>query len=129
MPLSNGVCYRDYFNLPQTTPKVSLPLPDLGNQVEEQGARIERELQQLRSDPAAFKGRDVYQRWIEDHVDHGVVHGTVRDIDEDRESGAVLWGIDWDDGTKFDYTLQDMQNYCVSNKDGARVAPPLSKAV
>ena len=74
MPLSNGVCYRDYFNLPQTTPKVSLPLPDLGNQVEEQGARIERELQQLRSDPAAFKGRDVYQRWIEDHVDHGVVH-------------------------------------------------------
>ena len=128
MPLSNGVCYRDYFNLPQTAPKVSLPLPDLGNQVEEQGARIERELQQLRSDPAAFKGRDVYQRWIEDHVDYGVVHGTVRDIDEDRESGAVLWGIDWDDGTKSDYTLQDMQNYCVSNKDGARVAPPLVTA-
>ena len=53
MPLSNGVCYRDYFNLPQTTPKVSLPLPDLGNQVEEHGARIERELQQWRLEISA----------------------------------------------------------------------------
>ena len=51
------------------------------------------------------------------------------DIDEDRESGAVLWGSDWDDGTKSDYTLQDMQNYCVSNKDGTRVAPPLVTAI
>ena len=58
----------------------------------------------------------MYQRWIEDHVDHGVVHGTVRDVDDDRDTGAVLWGIEWDDGTKSDYTLQDMQNYCVSNK-------------
>ena len=71
----------------------------------------------------------MYQRWIEDHVDHGVVHGTVRDVDDDRDTGAVLWGIEWDDGTKSDYTLQDMQNYCVSNKDGAQVAPPLVTAI
>ena len=71
--------------------------------VEENGARIERELQLLHTEPSAFKGRDVYQRWIEDHVDHGVVHGIVRDVDDDRDTGAVLWGIDWEDGTKSDF--------------------------
>ena len=76
MPLSNGVCYRDYFNLPQTAPKVSLPLPDLGNQIEEDAARIEREIQLLRTEPTAFKERDVYMRWIQDGQDLGVHHRT-----------------------------------------------------
>ena len=89
MPLSNGVCYRDYFNLPQTAPKVSLPLPDLGNQVEEQGARIERELQQLRSDPAAFKGRDVYQRWIEDQG--AILHFVTRYLNFYLGGAIYVW--------------------------------------
>ena len=46
-----------------------------------------------------------------------------------RRAPRRRWGIDWDDGTKSDYTLQDMQNYCVSNKDGAQVAPPLVTAI
>ena len=82
MPLSNGVCYRDYFNLPQTAPKVSLPLPDLGNQIEEDAARIEREIQLLRTEPTAFIERDVYMRWTQDDQDLGVHHGTVHDVDE-----------------------------------------------
>ena len=61
MPLSRGVCYRDFFHLPQTAPKVALTLPDLGNQIEEEAARIERELQLLRADPSAFISRDVYR--------------------------------------------------------------------
>lgn len=59
MPLSRGVCYRDFFDLPQTAPKVTVALPDLGNQIEEEAARIERELQLIRADPSKFVGRDV----------------------------------------------------------------------
>ena len=72
MPLSRGVCYRDFFHLPQTVPKVALTLPDLGNQIEEEAARIERELQLLRADPSACISRDVYQRWTEHDTDLGV---------------------------------------------------------
>ena len=79
-------CYRDYFNLPQTAPKVSLPLPDLGNQIEEDAARIEREIQLLRTEPTAFKERDVYMRWIQDGQDLGVHHGTVHDVDDDADT-------------------------------------------
>ena len=43
--------YMDFFNIPQTVPKVTLPAPDTGQLIEDNAARIERELQVLdRSD-------------------------------------------------------------------------------
>ena len=89
----------DFFNIPQTVPKVTLPEPDTGQLIEDNAARIERELQQLHMDPGAFIGRDVYMRWIEDGIDSGVVHGTVKDHDNDHD-GEHLWGIKWDDSTE-----------------------------
>ena len=65
----------DFFNIPQTVPKVTLPAPDTGQLIEDNAARIERELQLLHTDPGALIGRDVYMRWIEDGIDTGVVHG------------------------------------------------------
>jgi hypothetical protein len=61
-----GQNYMDFFNIPQTVPKVTLPEPDTGQLIEDNAARIERELQLLHTDPGALIGRDVYMRWIED---------------------------------------------------------------
>ena len=46
-------------------------------------------------------------------------------MDTDKhDDGAQLWGIKWDDDTQSDYTLADMQKFCVQLMDGDRVAAP-----
>jgi hypothetical protein len=71
----------------------------------------------------------VYQRWTEHDTDQGVHHGVVRDTDTDRETGATLWGINWDDGKTSDFTLADMQDFCVKRRDGNRASPPMVTAI
>jgi hypothetical protein len=53
----------------------------------------------------------------------------VRDTDTDRETGATLWGINWDDGKTSDFTLADMQDFCVKRRDGNRASPPMVTAI
>ena len=112
-----GQNYMDFFNIPQTVPKVTLPEPDTGQLIEDNAARIERELQLLHTDPGALIGRDVYMRWIEDGIDTGVVHGVVKDHDNDHD-GEHLWGIKWDDSTEHhDFTLINMiPSNCVGGR-------------
>jgi hypothetical protein len=54
----------------------------------------------------------------------------VINIDADKhDDGAQLWGIQWDDDTRSDYTLADMQKFCVQLMDGDRVAAPRKDTV
>jgi hypothetical protein len=53
--------YMDFFNIPQTVPKVTLPEPDTGQLIEDNAARIERELQLLHTDPGALIGRSYHR--------------------------------------------------------------------
>ena len=108
-------------NRKQTVPKVQLETPNTGNTALETAARIEGELQLLHTRPEFFIGKDVFMRWIQDGKDYGVVHGKVKNIDADKhDDGAQLWGIKWDDDTQSDYTLADMQKFCVQLMDGDR---------
>eukprot|EP01049_Picozoa_sp_SAG25_P000343 SAG25_NODE_11_length_28117_cov_24.264901_4_plen_161_part_00 len=113
--------YLEFLNRKQTVPKVQLETPNTGNAALETATRIEGELQLLHTRPEFFIGKDVFMRWIQDGKDYGVVHGKVINIDADKhDDGAQLWGIQWDDDTRSDYTLADMQKFCVQLMDGDR---------
>jgi hypothetical protein len=123
--LPPGVNYMEFFNMKQTVPKVMLELPNTGNSTLERAAKIEAELQLLHTQPEFFIKRDVYMRWIEDGKDFGVYHGVVKNVDNDKLGGAQLWGILWDDNKTTDFTITDMQKFCVQHIDGSKIAPPV----
>ena len=87
----------------------------LGNSTLERAAKIEAEPQLLHTQPEFFIKRDVYMRWIEDGKDFGVYHGVVKNVDNDKLGGAQLWGILWDDNKTTDFTITDMQKFCVQH--------------
>ena len=102
-----------------------LELPNTGNSTLERAAKIEAELQLLHTQPEFFIKRDVYMRWIQDGKDFGVYHGVVKNVDNDKLGGAQLWGILWDDNTTTDFTITDMQKFCIQHIDGSKIAPPV----
>jgi hypothetical protein len=74
----------------------------------------QRDLLLLHEDPGSFINRIVVQNW----PDHGRAEGIVYDQDDDREGNAI-WGIQWGDGTKSDFNINQMRKYCVLRSDGA----------
>ena len=72
------------------------------------------DMQSLFSDPGAF----IYRTVIKDFGGpHKICSGVIYDHDEDN-LGNTLWGIQWGDGTKGDFNVNEMRKFCVLNSDG-----------
>eukprot|EP01048_Picozoa_sp_COSAG05_P027281 COSAG05_NODE_7883_length_759_cov_5.675758_1_plen_81_part_10 len=76
-----------------------------------------REYRAAKKNDRSLVVRSIHNNAIHYYYRNTCSHGIIYDVDNDHQ-GNTLWGVQWSNGDKSDFDINEMRKYCVLQQHG-----------